>query len=68
MKMDAYVDYAVEQLKALTAIPSPSGFARQAGKYVFEELTRLGYEPKITQKGRSAGGFGRPRRTAKGCC
>lgn len=27
MKMDAYVDYAVEQLKALTAIPSPSGFA-----------------------------------------
>lgn len=51
MKMDAYVDYAVEQLKALTAIPSPSGFARQAGKYVFEELTRLGYQPKITQKG-----------------
>ena len=51
MNLDSYVSYAVEQLKTLTAIPSPSGFARKAGEYVFEELTRLGYQPQLTQKG-----------------
>ena len=47
--------YCVEQLKALCAIDSPSGFTDRAADYLMEELTRLGYARK------------RPARAACGC-
>ena len=43
--------YCVEQLKALCAIDSPSGFTDRAADYLMEELTRLGYAPEKTRKG-----------------
>ncbi len=45
------MDYIVEQLKKLTAIPSPSGYTHEAASYVMEELARMGYAPKLTKKG-----------------
>lgn len=46
-----YVELALKYLKELTAIPSPSGFARDAGKYCFDELEKMGYSPVLTSKG-----------------
>ena len=43
--------YCVEQVKALCAIDSPSGFTDRAADYLMEELTRLGYAPEKTRKG-----------------
>ena len=43
--------YCVEQLKALCAIDSPSGFTDRAADYLIDELTRLGYAPEKTRKG-----------------
>ena len=43
--------YCVEQLKALCAIDSPSGFTDRAADYLMEELSRLGYQPQKTRKG-----------------
>ena len=34
--------YCIEQLKALCAIDSPSGFTDRVGDYLMEELARLG--------------------------
>ena len=45
------ITYCVEQLKALCAIDSPSGFTDRAADYLMEELTRLGYAPEKTRKG-----------------
>ncbi len=55
--------YMVEQLKALTAIPSPTGMTLEAARYVFDELKRLGFAPKLTRKGTvicCLGGEGHP--------
>ena len=38
--------YCGEQVKALCAIDSPSGFTERAADYLIEELTRLGYAPQ----------------------
>ena len=57
------ITYCVEQLKALCAIDSPSGFTDRAADYLMEELTRLGYAPEKTRKGGvrvCLGGEGRP--------
>ena len=43
--------YCIEQLKALCAIDSPSGFTDQAADYLLRELSRLGYAPEKTRKG-----------------
>lgn len=55
--------YMIEQLKKLLAIPSPSGFTKDATRYVYEELSRLGYQPTYSRKGNVEvvlGGEGNP--------
>ena len=44
-------DYILEQLRALVAIDSPSGFTEKVTAYVLQELTRLGFAPQRTIKG-----------------
>ena len=56
-------NYILEQLKALTSIPSPSGYPREITDYVSGQLSGMGYLPKISNKGNIAvtlGGEGRP--------
>ncbi len=60
--MDTKV-YLIEQLKALTSRPSPTGMTRAATDYLLEELTRLGFQPERTRKGAvicTLGGEGHP--------
>ena len=55
--------YLLEQLKTLTAIPSPTGMTRGATDYLLAELTRLGFRPARTPKGAvlcCLGGSGHP--------
>ena len=55
--------YLLQQLQALTAIPSPTGMTRQATDYLLAELTRLGFKPQRTPKGTvlcCLGGSGHP--------
>ena len=55
--------YLLEQLKALTAIPSPTGMTGAAEDYLLAELTRLGFKPWRTPKGTvlcELGGQGSP--------
>lgn len=49
--MNEMTEYMKEQLKNILAIDSPSGFTGKAAAYVMEEYRRLGYEPKLTNKG-----------------
>lgn len=49
--MNSYTQYAVEQIKSLTAIPSPTGYTHNAAKYVYDTLKDMGYNPEITVKG-----------------
>jgi len=46
-----YLDYTIEKLRVLISIPSPSGFAAEAGAYVADALAAMGYAPETTQKG-----------------
>lgn len=46
-----YKDYMLEQLKALMAIDSPSGYTKNVQDYMNAELTRLGYRPENPNKG-----------------
>ena len=50
-KLNSYVDYILDQLKAIIAIDSPTGYTEKAAKAVADELTRLGYAPERTVKG-----------------
>ncbi|MVA99468.1 osmoprotectant NAGGN system M42 family peptidase [Nitratireductor sp. CAU 1489] len=43
--------YLVEQLKALLAIDSPTGFTDTVVRYCTEELERLGLTPELTRRG-----------------
>lgn len=43
--------YLLEQLRALLAIPSPSGLTDEVVHYVAEELAKLGIEVGITRRG-----------------
>lgn len=55
--------YMIEQVKALTAIPSPTGMTRGATDYLLSELTALGFKPERTAKGTvicELGGTGHP--------
>lgn len=61
--MKDYLDYIAEQLKALTSIPSPTGYTHNAASYVHKTLTDLGYEPVFSRKGNvqvTLGGEGNP--------
>lgn len=49
--MEKYMDYVKEQLSALLAIDSPSGFTEKVTDYLMEEYSRLGYAPAKPQKG-----------------
>lgn len=46
-----YQDYMLQQLRALMAIDSPSGYTGDIERYVAEELTRLGFRPELPRKG-----------------
>lgn len=46
-----YLSYALRQLEALVAIPSPSGFTEQVVDYCIGEFSAMGYAPKRTAKG-----------------
>ena len=49
--MDSYVNYILEQAKALLSIDSPSGYTRNAADYLLKEYESLGYHPILTGKG-----------------
>lgn len=56
-------NYILEQLKALTSIPSPSGYTREITDYVLEQLNGMGYQPRMSNKGNisaTLGGEGEP--------
>lgn len=44
------LDYIGEQLKALTSIPSPTGFTRAVTDYVMKTLKEMGFTPDARQK------------------
>lgn len=46
-----YREYMLEQLRALMAIDSPSGYTANVQEYVNGELRKLGYEPQNPIKG-----------------
>ncbi len=46
-----YADYIMETAQKLLAIPSPTGFTHKAAQFVADELTAMGYSPRITVKG-----------------
>lgn len=61
--MKHYIDFIAEQLKTLTAIPSPSGYTKNATDYLMKLLQGMGYEPKLSRKGNvfvTIGGEGEP--------
>lgn len=61
--MNSYIDYILEELKALTSIPSPTGFTKEVTAYVHKTLTDMGYEPYYSNKGNvhvTIGGEGNP--------
>lgn len=56
-------DYILQQLSALTSIPSPTGYTRQVTAYVAEQLSGLGCQPQMSNKGNVLavlGGEGNP--------
>jgi putative aminopeptidase FrvX len=62
-KMEKYVEYIGEQLKKLTAIPSPTGYTKEVSGYVSDVLAEMGYEPEHSRKGNicvTLGGEGEP--------
>ena len=57
------LDYIGEQLKALTSIPSPTGFTRAVTDYVMKTLKEMGFTPERSTKGNvlvCLGGVGEP--------
>ena len=57
------LDYIGEQLKALTSVPSPTGFTRAVTDYVMKTLKEMGFMPERSTKGNvlvCLGGEGEP--------
>ena len=57
------LEYIGEQLKALTSIPSPTGFTRAVTDYVMKALEEMGFAPERSTKGNVLvylGGEGEP--------
>ena len=48
---NTYTNYAVDRLIELEAIPSPTGYTKEAAEYVKKEFVNLGFEAKLTNKG-----------------
>lgn len=48
--MSSHMDFIKEQLYALTAIPSPSGFTKKATDYLLSELTALGLLRSVPER------------------
>lgn len=46
-----YTDYILEETKKILEIDSPTGYTKNAAKFVMEEYRALGYEPVMTVKG-----------------
>ena len=44
------MEYILEKVQQLLAIPSPSGYTAQAADFVKKELESMGYQPVITKK------------------
>ena len=58
-----YTEYSIAQILNLCRIPSPSGFTAKARDYLCKELTGLGFEPNVSNKGSVSaclGGEGKP--------
>ena len=49
--MDLDMEYLLEQLKAVMAIDSPTGYTKNAAEYVCGEYRRLGFDAHLTGKG-----------------
>lgn len=49
--MEKYIQYITDELKNLTAIPSPTGFTANVTDYVMKVLQDMGYEPQKSNKG-----------------
>ena len=61
--MQNYLDFIGNELKALTSIPSPSGYTREVAAYLMKTLSDMGYEPQLSNKGNvfvTIGGEGNP--------
>lgn len=61
--MEKNLEFIVEQLKNLTAIPSPSSYTKKAAEYLLTTLKEMGYEPELSNKGNvlvTIGGEGNP--------
>ncbi len=51
MENNKYIEYILEQTKAVLAIDSPSGYTKEAVEYVCQAYRELGYKPQVTVKG-----------------
>ena len=51
LRLKKYTDFIVAEAVKLLAIDSPSGYTENAARWVMEEFTKLGFEPKQTIKG-----------------
>ncbi|MBR2491724.1 MAG: M42 family metallopeptidase [Ruminiclostridium sp.] len=47
----SYADHAAQKTTELLAIDSPSGFTKEAAKWVFDQFTALGFPASYTRKG-----------------
>ncbi len=58
-----YTEYSISQILNLCRIPSPSGFTAKARDYLCKEITSLGFDPIVSNKGSVSaclGGEGKP--------
>ena len=46
-----YSAYILEETKRILSIDSPTGYTKEAAKYVLEQYKNLGYAPVLTKKG-----------------
>lgn len=51
MKTKKYVDYILEQVQAVLAIDSPTGYTKNAAEYILGEYRKMGYDAQMTTKG-----------------
>ena len=48
--MQNYLEFIGNELKALTSIPSPSGYTKDVAAYLMKTLSDMGYEPQLSNK------------------
>ncbi len=51
MENKKYLDFILEQVQAILAIDSPTGYTKEAAEYVCRIYRELGYQPELTVKG-----------------